>query len=313
MAILTGKVGSIYTIRDSTAFTTEATTEDGSTKIYQIDDVDLRVWDINTVPTISTGAFDISYYDNGVNYFEGKVKLLTTGEGALTVTGTSLTLNEIAKATGWSLDMSIETGECTSIGETWKTFHPLGKAATVTISRCRYDERLNLIENGYQECGLTGKTLTTDTDILEDNDYYFKINVDGAAVVEEMIHTDVTDTNYDDVITKLNATIAADAKFELVNGDLRCTSDLSGVGSSIALSAGTTGDDLWNDLGDFVDFQTAVAGSLNTNMFLLKLYEDATAGYICNAIRTGLSQVKAVGAIDQESTTWQITSVVTRF
>ena len=94
--------------------------------------------------------------------------------------------------------MSIETGECTSIGETWKTFHPLGKSASANISRCRYDTKFDLAVN--------------DTDI-----------------------------------------------------------------------------------------------------FLLKLYEDATAGYICNAIRTGLSQVKSVGAIDQESTTWQITSVVARF
>ena len=199
MAILTGKVGSIYAIDTTTAFSVKATTEDAATKIYQIDDTDMRIWDINTTIVLSAGVdFDKSYYDNGVNYFEGKVKLLTTGETTLTVTGSYLDLTEVAKAHGWGIDLGIETGECTSIGEAWKTFHPLSKSATANISRCRYDTKFDLAVN--------------DTDI-----------------------------------------------------------------------------------------------------FLLKLYEDATAGYICNAIRTGLSQVKSVGAIDQESTTWQITSVVARF
>ena len=312
MSIKTGKVGSVYTIRDSTAFTTEATTEDGTTKIYQIDAIAKRTWDINTPITLSTGDFDKSYYDNGVNWFEGKVKLLTSGEAALTVTGASLTLNEIAKAFGWSLNLSIETGECTSLGETWKTFHALGKSSTVNISRCRYDQRFNLIENGYQECGLTGKILTTATGLSAATQYYFKVNIDGAGVIEENFTT-ATDVTYAAVIDLMNATLAAGAKFELVNGDLRCTSDSTGTSSSVALSAGTTGTDVFGELTDFSAFQTAVAGSLNTNMFLLKLYEDATYGYICNAIRTGLSQTKAVGSLDQEATTFQITSQLSRF
>ncbi len=313
MAILTGKVGSIYTVNDVTAFTTEATTEDGATMIYQIDDAAKRVWDINTPLTISTGAFDKSYYDGGVNYFEGKVKLLSTGEGALTVTGASMTIAELAKAFGWSLNLTLEAAECTPLGTTFKEFIPLGKASTVSVSRYRVDQRLNLFENGYQECGLSSKELTTATGLSTTTQYYFKINVDGAGVVEEDFTTGA-DVTYDAVIALITATIAAGATCGLTGtGDLRFTSDLTGASSTIALSAGTTGTDLFATLTGFTAFDEAVEGSLNTDLFLLKLFEDGSGGYLCNAIRTGFAQTKAVGAIDDEATTFQVTSNVAYF
>ncbi len=313
MAIKTGKVGSIYTVNDVTPFTTEATTEDGSTKIYQIDDAAKRVWDINTVVSISTGALDKSYYDGGINFFEGKVKLLTTGATTLTVTGASMTIAVLAKAYGWALNGTINTQECTPLGTTWSEFISLGKASSVSISRYRIDNRFGLIENGYQECGLSSKTLTTETGLANTTQYYFKVNVDGAGVVEEDFTT-ASDTTYAAVIALINATIAAGATAGLTGlGDLRFISDLAGSSSSITLSAGTTGTDLFATLTGFTAFNTAVAGSLNTDMFLLKLFEDGSAGYICNAIRTGFAQTKAVGAIDEEGTTFQVTSNVARF
>lgn len=313
MAIKTGKVGTIYTVNDVTPFTTEATTEAGSTQIYQIDDVTMRVWDINTPVVISTGVLDKSYYDRGINYFEGKVKLTTTGEGALTVSGASMTLAQLAKAFGWAINMTIETGEDTSLGETWKCFTPLGKSSTVSVSRYRIDTRFNGFDNGYQECGLADKTLTTETGLATTTQYYFKVNVDGAGVVEEDFTT-ASDTTYAAVIALIDATIAAGATSGLTGtGDLRFTSDSTGTSSTIALSAGTTGTDLFATLTGFTAFNTAVAGSLNTDMFLLKLFEDGSAGYICNAIRTGFAQTKAVGAIDEEGTTFQVTSNVARF
>ena len=313
MSIKTGKVGSIYSVDDITAFTTEATTEDGSTKVYQIDDATKRVWDINTTVAISTGALDKSYYNNGINYFEGKVKLLTTGATTLTVTGASMTIAVIAKVFGWALNMTVDAGDTTAIGTTWATAIPLGKSSSVSVSRYRIDQRFDLIENGYQECGLSSKTLTTATGLATTTQYYFKINVDGAGIVEEEFTTGA-DVTYAAVIILINATIAAGAKAGLSGpGDLRFTSDLSGVGSSIALSAGTTGTDLFATLTSFSAFDTAIAGSLNTDMFLLKLFEDGSEGYFCNAIRTGFAQTKAVGAIDEEGTTFQVTSAVARF
>jgi len=197
MSIKTGKVGKIFAIDSTTVFTTEAMTEDGSTMIYQIDDTAMRYWDINTDVVISAGVLDKSYFDNGVNYFEGKVKLTTTGE-SITTTGSYLDLAEVTMAFGWSLNMTIETGECTVLGADWSTFHSLGKSASVNISRCR-------------------------DDVLFDNP--------GA----------------------------------------------------------------------------------DTSLFLLQLFEDATYGYICNGIRTGFTQDKAVGSADKESTTFQVTSQLARF
>ena len=313
MSVITGKVGSIYTVNDITAFTTEATTEDGSTKIYQIDDAAKRVWDINTAVVISTGDLDTSYYDGGINYFEGKVKLLTTGATTLTVTGASMTIAELAKVFGWALNMTIDVGDVSAIGTTWADSIPLGKSSTVSVSRYRIDTRFNRFDNGYQECGLSSKTLTTETGLSTTTQYYLKINVDGAGVVEEEFTTDA-DTTYEAVITLINATIAAGAACGLTGlGDLRFTSDSGGTDSAIALSAGTTGTDLFATLTSFSAFDTAVAGSLNTDMFLLKLFENGSAGYICNAIRTGFAQTKAVGAIDDEGTTFQVTSNVARF
>ena len=313
MSIKTGKVGSIYSVNDITAFTTEATTEDGSTKVYQIDDAAKRVWDINTAVVISTGDLDTSYYDGGINYFEGKVKLLTTGATTLTVTGASMTIAELAKVFGWALNMTIDVGDVSAIGTTWAAAIPLGKSSTVSVSRYRIDTRFNRFDNGYQECGLSSKTLTTETGLSTTTQYYLKINVDGAGVVEEEFTTGA-DTTYEAVITLINATIAAGAKAELNGlGDLRFTSDSGGTDSAIALSAGTTGTDLFATLTSFSAFDTAVAGSLNTDMFLLKLFENGSAGYICNAIRTGFAQTKAVGAIDDEGTTFQVTSNVARF
>lgn len=57
MSAYTGYMGKVYSIDDSdgfsTAFTNEATTESGVTKIYQIDAASKRVWDINNGVTIA--------------------------------------------------------------------------------------------------------------------------------------------------------------------------------------------------------------------------------------------------------------------
>ena len=139
MAITTGKVGSLYIIDTSTAFSGEATTETGSTKLYTIDDGDKDMWDPNTAITINTGAFDRSYMDAGVNWFEGKVTLLTTGATTLTVTGAYITLKEVTKISNWSMATTIDVGETTEIGDTWKTNMALAKSATLTLSRYRFD------------------------------------------------------------------------------------------------------------------------------------------------------------------------------
>lgn len=315
MSLITGKTGSIYSVNDITVFTTEATTEAGATKIYQIDAVAKRVWDPNVSITINVGAFDRSYYDNGVNWFEGKVKLLTTGEGTLTVTGASMTIAKVGEVHGWGLNLNIDVAERTRIGDTWKRNESLGKSASVTVSRYRTDDNtlFDSDDSGHQECGLSGKTLTTATGLAGTTQYYFKINIDGAGVIEYDITT-AADMTFAAVIALINtALVAAGAKFSIEAGDLRCKSSTGGPDSSIALSAGTTGADLFATLTDWAAFDEAVAGSYNVGYFLLKLLEDGDSGYWCKAIKTTLGIAKAINAIDQESSTFEVDANVVTF
>ena len=310
--ILTGKTGSVYAVNDITAFTTEDTTE-APNYIYQIDDVLMRIWDPNVAITISTGAFDKSYYDNGVNWFEGKVKLLTTGEGGLQVSGSYITIQEI-KVHGWALNTAVDQGDVSYIGSTWKETVSLMKSGSITLSRYRILGS-NIFDNddsGYQEVGLSGKTLTTETGLATTTSYSFKVNVDGAGVVDEVITTE-SDTTYAAILILMNATLAAAGTFGLSDGDLRCTSDSDGPSSTIALAAGVAETDLFATLTGWSDFNEAVAGSWNTKYFLIKLMQDDTHGFWAKASRTALGITKAINTVDQESTTFEISSAIKYF
>lgn len=314
MAIKTGKVGSIYINSDSVAFATEDTTEAGATKVYQIDDAAMRTWDPNTPITLSGGLlFDKDYYDDGVNWFEGKVKLTTTGEGALTVTGEYMTLLQIGEIHNWSLAITLDAGEDTEIGDEWKTMMPLGKSAALTISRYRFDTLFDNNEGGYQEVGLDSKTDATATGLSTSTQYYFKINIDGAGVVEYDITT-ASDVTYAAVLALINtALVAAGAYMHLVAGDLRCTSSANGSTSSIALSAGASGPDLFATLTGWSAFDTAVVGSTDVKFYIFKLYEDAVNGFFCKAIPSSVGITKSIGAIDAEALTFEVSANVAYF
>ena len=113
---------------------------------------------------------------------------------------------------------------------------------------------------GYQEAGLLGKRYDTASGLTVATPYYFKIDIDGAGVIEYMITTDATNVTYDGIIPLMNAYIDG-AYFIIVNGDLRCVSTTIGTTSVIALTAGTTGTDLFVTLTGWSAFDTAVVGS----------------------------------------------------
>ena len=138
MAITTGKVGSLQIIDTSTPFAAESMTEDGSTKIYQIDDTGMRMWDPNTTITISTGTLDATWMDGGVDWFTGRVKLTATGL-SVTVTGEYVSLQTVTEISGWSVSVALGTGETTEVGDTWATSLGLGKSVTLTLNRYRFD------------------------------------------------------------------------------------------------------------------------------------------------------------------------------
>lgn len=122
--------------------------------------------------------------------------------------------------------------------------------------------------HGYQECGLSGKTLTTATGLSATTTYYFKVTIDGGSQVEYNITTG-TRLSYDAVIRLMNEAMnKAGAYFSLVGGDLRCTSQSVSTTSVIALAAGTTGTDLFGALTGFTVFDAAVDGVAGTAITL---------------------------------------------
>ena len=139
MAVTKGTEGSIYIIDTPTAFSGGATTEDGATMIYQIDDVAKRVWDPSTAITPSTGTIDRAWQDSGVDWFTGRVKMTATGLTALTLSGDYVTLKTAAEIYAWSVNLERTQENTQNIGEAWADPTDLGTRATVTVSRFRID------------------------------------------------------------------------------------------------------------------------------------------------------------------------------
>ena len=126
MAVLKGYLAKVYGIDNSiafsTAFTTEATTENA--KIYQINDTNKRLWDPNGGITLSAGAstptLDESWMDHGIDWMTGRVKLNETGL-TLTVSGKYFSaLIEIGEAYNWSLDIAADVVDVSAFGDEWK-------------------------------------------------------------------------------------------------------------------------------------------------------------------------------------------------
>lgn len=140
MSIVKGTQGAVYIINSSTAFSDEATTEDGGTAIYQIDDTNKRIWDPNTDITPSaTGVINVAWQDEGIDWFTGRVKMTASGLTSLTISGKYVSLQAVGYIHGWTLSISRGMGDITSIGELWRSVTPLGIQATLTLERYRFD------------------------------------------------------------------------------------------------------------------------------------------------------------------------------
>ncbi len=184
MAITKGTEGAAYIMDAISAFTSQASTEDGSTKVYQIDATSMRVWDPNSTIVASTGSIDKTWYDEGVDYFTGRVKMTATGLTAMMLDGSFATLQALAVVHAWTLTPTLEVGEITSIGDLWRKLTHLGKTVAVTLNRYRFDTLLDhvsetdwillkLYENataGYWAKGkVTNTVMTKSTGSVDDS------------------------------------------------------------------------------------------------------------------------------------------------
>lgn len=112
---------------------------------------------------------------------------------------------------------------------------------------------------GYQEYGLTGKSGATDTGLVAETKYYFKVTFNGGDEVEYDITTPVGTITFTILMALLNATAAGKwGTWTIIGGDLVCTSKSTAVGSAILLVDGTTGTCLATTLTDFTDYDAAV-------------------------------------------------------
>lgn len=116
---------------------------------------------------------------------------------------------------------------------------------------------------GYQGCGLS-VSAGDGTGLSHAHAYYFKVALNGGDPVEKTITTSTTET-FTAVIALMNAQMTgalAGAVWSVdgAPGDFICTSPMWGSNSTVALSAGTTGDDLFAALTGFTAFATAVDG-----------------------------------------------------
>lgn len=117
----------------------------------------------------------------------------------------------------------------------------------------------------YQEVGLKRKHPGMNTGLKVGETYYFRVNVDGGGVNEYGISLNNNSQGFIDygtLVKELNSATTG-ATWSMFDGqDLRCTSDSETAGSSIVLTAGISGTDLFSSLGGFTVLDTPVAGDL---------------------------------------------------
>lgn len=176
-----------------------------------------------------------------------------------------------------------------SFGTPW-AYHVRGRELYLIPSPDHQDELhvwyrgqpIDIVFAGYQECGLSGKSAKTSTGLSTSTTYYFKVSIDNGPVTEYSILTG-SDISFSAVITLMNAELSG-AIFSLVSGDLRCTSQsITGV-SEIALSAGTTGTDLFDTLTGFTAFETTASGDINLPSVIPESYHDAIYHWVASRL-----------------------------
>lgn len=116
--------------------------------------------------------------------------------------------------------------------------------------------------SGYQELGLSGLSGTDSTGLADDT-YYFKVTFDDSGVENEYsIIVSGGAPDYNGLITLLNGVTYSngDGTWSLESGDLRLTSAATGDTSTVLLSAGTSGTDLFNALSATAPYDSQVYG-----------------------------------------------------
>lgn len=141
---------------------------------------------------------------------------------------------------------------------------------------------------GYQEFGLAAITAAVDTglDNTGATTYTIGIAINGAASVEYSItppNSAPVPYTYGDLVGDLNSATPG-ITFEIIEGDVRCSSDSVGPTSTILFAAGSV-NDLFVALGTTFNANPAVDGvNVESNYAILKGDVDLSAGHDWSAI-----------------------------
>jgi hypothetical protein len=203
----------------------------------------------------STGAVDqLAYYATGIYEIESA--------------GTQIGLNDLVEDTDFTIDTT--TGEISWITNTeTRTISGATYGADLLTSFTHFSAVNTAVAGvaatgGYQEVGLD--VVHTSICGLVGSTYYFTVN--GTEYHFTITSTGAETMDYDDVVTEMNtALIGAGVTASFVTNDIRVTHDTGGTGNNIALTAGSSGTDLFSSLTGWDAFDTAVPGA------------DATSGY----------------------------------
>jgi hypothetical protein len=125
-------------------------------------------------------------------------------------------------------------------------------------SRFDYRAGSQIVDVGGAKTGATATGLANDA-----TSYTYQISVDGGGT-QTINVTGSTAQTYTNLITQINADITG-ATVSLVGGNLKFISGTTGASSSIALTAGGGGTNLFSTLTSFVAVRTASAGTTTNN------------------------------------------------
>jgi hypothetical protein len=98
-----------------------------------------QTWDSNTplVVSATAGTLDTTWYDGGIDWFLGRVKLTATG-ATVTVSGARATsVMAVANIHQWLIDVANKSEDTTPLGVGWGDLTAVGKTSRVTLGRWR--------------------------------------------------------------------------------------------------------------------------------------------------------------------------------
>lgn len=165
-----GYKAKIRKIGSTTAFTDEATTQEGSTQVYQITDAAKRVWDRTVAVVVEDGAVDHTADVEWIDYLFGRVKFndAYTVTGPVTVTGSYFPMSDIAAAQSYTLTQTAEAIDQTAFDTAQanggkRVFIPGLRTVSINLS------------------GFWSSSSTWRTDLATRNEFVIEVNPDGTA------------------------------------------------------------------------------------------------------------------------------------